>query len=224
MCFTTLLGENMKNRRQGQSRCLTKKEIQDVIQFQKNSRHSIRNICLVNMSVLLGMRVGEIANLKMNQVVNDDWSIKDQVVLLKEHTKSKKNRVVYLVHKEVRNSLTDYITYRRECDGNVSSNPFLENMKKYFDKPLFVSQKNSGFSPRSLQRLYKSMYRSVGLDEMVSSHSGRRTFITNLITQGIDMKTVSTLAGHSSIQTTVDTYAVANPNKMVNVCRNISIN
>ena len=214
----------MKNRRQGQSRCLTKKEIQDVIQFQKNSRHSIRNICLVNMSVLLGMRVGEIANLKMNQVVNDDWSIKDQVVLLKEHTKSKKNRVVYLVHKEVRNSLTDYITYRRECDGNVSSNPFLENMKKYFDKPLFVSQKNSGFSPRSLQRLYKSMYRSVGLDEMVSSHSGRRTFITNLITQGIDMKTVSTLAGHSSIQTTVDTYAVANPNKMVNVCRNISIN
>ena len=122
----------MANRRQGQSRCLTKKEIQDVIQFQKNSRHSIRNICLVNMSVLLGMRVGEIANLKMNQVVNDDWSIKDQVVLLKEHTKSKKNRVVYLVHKEVRKSLTDYINYRKESDGNVRSNPFLENMKKYF--------------------------------------------------------------------------------------------
>ena len=214
----------MANRRQGQSRCLTKKEIQDVIQFQKNSRHSIRNICLVNMSVLLGMRVGEIANLKMNQVINDDWSIKDQVVLLKEHTKSKKNRVVYLVHKEVRKSLTDYINYRKESDGNVRSNPFLENMKKYFDKPLFISQKNGAFSPRSLQRLYKHMMMLVGLDEMCSSHSFRRTFITNLITQGIDMKTVSTLAGHSSIQTTVDTYAVANPNKMEMVCRNISIN
>ena len=203
----------MKNRRQGQSRCLTKKEIQNVIQFQKSSRHSIRNICLVNMSIYLGMRVGEIAQLKMGDVVNEDLSIKEQVVLRKEYTKTNQTRVVYLVHKEVRKSLTDYINYRKECDGNVKSN-----------KALFVSQKKSGFSPRTLQRLYKNMYRSVIGDEMVSSHSGRRTFITNLISSGIDMKTVSTLAGHSSIQTTVDTYAVANPNKMVNVCRNISIN
>ena len=202
----------MKNRRQGQSRLLTKKEIQNVIQFQKSSRHSIRNICLVNMSIYLGMRVGEIAQLKMGDVVNEDLSIKEQVVLRKEYTKTNQTRVVYLVHKEVRKSLTDYINYRKECDGNVKSN-----------KALFVSQKKSGFSPRTLQRLYKNMYRSVIGDEMVSSHSGRRTFISNLITQGIDMKTVSTLAGHSSIQTTVDTYAVANPNKMEMVCRSIKI-
>ena len=202
----------MRNRRQGQSRCLTKKEIQNVIQFQKGSRHSIRNICLVNMSIYLGMRVGEIAQLKMGDVVNEDLSIKEQVVLRKEYTKTNQTRVVYLVHKEVRKSLTDYINYRKECDGNEKSN-----------KALFVSQKKSGFSPRTLQRLYKNMYRSVIGDEMVSSHSGRRTFISNLITQGIDMKTVSTLAGHSSIQTTVDTYAVANPNKMEMVCRSMSI-
>ena len=74
-----------------------------------------------------------------------------------------------------------------------------------------------------MQRLFKNMYKQVGLDEQVSSHSGRRTFISNLISQGIDLKLVSTLAGHSSIQTTVDTYAVANPNKMESVCRNINI-
>jgi integrase/recombinase XerD len=164
------------------------------------------------MSIYLGMRVGEIAQLKMGDVVNEDLSIKEQVVLRKEYTKTNQTRVVYLVHKEVRKSLTDYINYRKECDGNVKSN-----------KALFVSQKKSGFSPRTLQRLYKNMYRSVIGDEMVSSHSGRRTFISNLITQGIDMKTVSTLAGHSSIQTTVDTYAVANPNKMEMVCRSINI-
>ena len=213
----------MKNRRQGQSRLLTNDEIKRVVQFQKSSRHSIRNICLVNMSIYLGMRVGEIAQLKMGDVVNEDLSIKEQVVLRKEYTKTNQTRVVYLVHKEVRKSLTDYINYRKECDGNVKSNPFLQNMKKYLAKPLFVSQKQSGFSPRTLQRLYKNMYKAVIGDGMVSSHSGRRTFISNLITQGIDMKTVSTLAGHSSIQTTVDTYAVANPNKMEMVCRSISI-
>jgi len=158
------------------------------------------------------MRCGEIANLKMGDVVNQDSSIKEQIVLRKEYTKSKQTRVVYLVHKDVRKSLSEYIDYRKECDGDIKINT-----------PFFVSQKKSGFTPRTLQRLFKNMYRDVGLDQMVSSHSGRRTFISNLITQGIDMKTVSTLAGHSSIQTTVDTYAVANPNKMEMVCRNISI-
>ena len=67
------------------------------------------------------------------------------------------------------------------------------------------------------------MYRAVGLDEMVSSHSGRRTYICTLISSGIDMKTVSTLAGHSTIQTTVDTYAIPNPNKLENVSRNLNI-
>ena len=204
-------------RRNGQSKVLTKDEIKRVIQFQKQSRHSVRNICLVSFSFLTGCRVGEISSLRLNQVVNDDWTIKDEVVLLKENTKSKKNRVMYLVHKDVRTSLENYINHRRQTEK-------LEPTKKCFEKPLFVSQKNGGFSPRSLQRLFKNMYRAVGLDEMISSHSGRRTFITNLISSGIDMKTVSTLAGHSSIQTTVDIYSVANPNKMVNVCRNISIN
>ena len=206
----------MKNRRQGQSKVLTKDEIKRVVQFQKNSRHSVRNLCLVNMSLFTGMRVGEVSQLKLKDVVNENWELKKEVVLRKEYTKTKKNRVVYLVHTEVRKSLEKYIGERRKMET-------IKETKNVMEKPLFISQKNSSFSPRSLQRLYKDMMKSVGLDEMCSSHSFRRTFITNLITQGIDIKTVSTLAGHSSVQTTVDVYAVSNPNKMENVCRNISI-
>tara|TARA_Y100000593_G_C4148814_1_gene256021 strand:+ start:51 stop:674 length:624 start_codon:yes stop_codon:yes gene_type:complete len=206
----------MKNRRQGQSKVLTKDEIKRVVQFQKNSRHSVRNLCLVNMSLFTGMRVGEVSQLKLKDVVNENWELKKEVVLRKEYTKTKKNRVVYLVHTEVRKSLEKYIGERRKMET-------IKETRNVMEKPLFISQKNSSFSPRSLQRLYKDMMKSVGLDEMCSSHSFRRTFITNLITQGIDIKTVSTLAGHSSVQTTVDVYAVSNPNKMENVCRNISI-
>jgi integrase/recombinase XerD len=236
----------MKNRRQGQSQVLTKDEIKRVVQFQRNSRHSTRNLCLVNMSLFTGMRVGEVSQLKLKDVVNENWELKKEVVLRKEYTKTKKNRVIYLVHPEVRKSLEEYIGERRKMETvkeprkplekpSASPNPVIVKMEQEvlkkkqkfsrqpLEKPLFISQKNSAFSPRSLQRLYKQMMKSVGLDEMCSSHSFRRTFITNLITQGIDIKTVSTLAGHSSVQTTVDVYAVANPNKMENVCRNISI-
>ena len=206
----------MKNRRNGQSQILTKDEIKRVIQFQKNSRHSIRNVCLVSFSFLTGCRVGEISKLKLQDVVNEDWTIKNITVLRKEYTKTNQTRVIYLVDEKLRKSLDRYITHRRETEK-------LEPTKICFEKPLFISQKNGGFTPRTLQRLYKNMYRAVGLDEMVSSHSGRRTYICNLISSGIDMKTVSTLAGHSTIQTTVDTYAVANPNKLENVSRNLNI-
>jgi len=203
-------------RRNGQSRLLTKDEIKRVIQFQKNSRHSIRNVCLVSFSFLTGCRVGEISKLKLQDVVNEDWTIKNKTVLRKEYTKTNQTRDIYLVDEKLRKSLDRYITHRRKTEK-------LEPTKICFEKPLFISQKNGGFTPRTLQRLYKNMYRGVGLDEMVSSHSGRRTYICNLVSSGVDMKTVSTLAGHTSIQTTMDTYAKTNPIEMEKVCRNISI-
>ena len=205
-----------QKRRQGKSRLLTKDEIKRVVQFQESGRHSVRNVCLVHLSCLTGMRVGEISKLKLKDVVNDSWVIKDEVVIPKEYTKTNKTRVVYLVHKELRSSLEKLIQERRKTI-------ILNETRRWKEQPVFVSQKGGRFSSGSLQRTYKNMYMSVGLGEMVSSHSGRRTFITNLISSGIDMKTVSTLSGHSSIQTTLDVYSVPNPIKMENVCRNLTI-
>ena len=205
-----------QKRRQGKSRLLTKDEIKRVIQFQESGKHPVRNVCLVHLSCLTGMRVGEISQLKLKDVVNDSWVIKDEVVIPKEYTKTNKSRVVYMVHKELRGSIDKLIQERRKTIT-------LNKTSRWKEQPLFVSQKGGKFSSGSLQRTYKNMYMSVGLGEMVSSHSGRRTFITNLISSGIDMKTVSTLSGHSSIQTTLDVYSVPNPIKMENVCRNLTI-
>ena len=208
--------KRLQERRKGKSRPLTKAEIKRVIQFQESGRHSVRNVCLVHLSCLTGMRVGEISQLKLKDVVNDSWVVKDEVVLPKSYTKTNKTRVVYLVHKELRSSLEKLIQERRKTIT-------LNETRRWKEQPVFVSQKGGRFSSGSLQRTYKNMYMSVGLGEMVSSHSGRRTFITNLISSGIDMKTVSTLSGHSSIQTTLDVYSVPNPIKMENVCRNLTI-
>ena len=90
-------------------------------------------------------------------------------------------------------------------------------------KPFILSQKKGRWNAAALQQLYKKMYSQVGLGEMFSSHSGRRTFISNLISSGVDIKSVSTLAGHSHISTTLDIYAKSNPIQMANICKNITI-
>ena len=40
--------------------------------------------------------------------------------------------------------------------------------------------------------------------ELISSHTGRRTFITHCINNGIDLKNIMNMTGHSNIQQLVD--------------------
>ena len=60
--------------------------------------------------------------------------------------------------------------------------------------------------------LFKRLYRDAGI-RGAKSHSGRRTFATRLIEKGFDIKSVSLLMGHRSIQTTAR-YIQENPLKL----------
>jgi integrase/recombinase XerD len=50
-------------------------------------------------------------------------------------------------------------------------------------------------------QLIIGIYTDCGLDG-ATSHSGRRTLITNLANKGISVKILAEIAGHASIQTT----------------------
>lgn len=203
------------NPKQGQAEILTQDQIKRVINYQKNARHSARNICLIHLSIFLGMRVGEIAKLTIGDLFVEGWRLKDQAVLRKEYCKTNKSRPLYLTYPPLRKAIEEYANVRRqECQ---------ELKPKDMKKPFILSQRGGAWNAAALQQLYKKMYSQVGLGEMFSSHSGRRTFISNLISSGIDLKSVSTLAGHSSITTTCDVYAKSNPIKMANICKNITI-
>ena len=50
-------------------------------------------------------------------------------------------------------------------------------------------------------QLIIGIYQQCGLDG-ATSHSGRRTFITNLAGKGVGVRVLAELAGHASISTT----------------------
>ena len=60
-------------------------------------------------------------------------------------------------------------------------------------------------------RTDKSIYYT--LDFKVTPHLLRHTYITNLIHEGVDPKTVQYLAGHENSKVTMDIYAKAKYNK-----------
>ena len=80
--------------------------------------------------------------------------------------------------------------------------------------PFFASQKSvkAGFSANSLSQTFALLYAGAGLAG-ASSHSGRRTFLTNLANKGTAIHLLKTLAGHRSIQTTA-TYLYSSPSQL----------
>ena len=66
---------------------------------------------------------------------------------------------------------------------------------------LLQTQLRTQFSANTMCQLFLAIYQSVGLKDC-GSHSGRRTFITRLAEQGVNVRLLAELAGHKHISTT----------------------
>jgi len=196
--------------KQGKAKVLNEKEFKRVIQHQKSASHGVRNIALLHFSFYLGLRVKEMACLRISDVVDINGELKDEIVLKREMTKGNQGRTVYLAHPKVRQALQGYLGFRKKFENTF-----------FYEAPLFRSQIAGKFSPNTMQMLFSNMYKEVGL-EGASSHSGRRSFATRLLEQGVNIKSVQTLLGHSSIITT-SIYVEDNPYLLANISRNLKI-
>jgi len=182
-----------------QARALGAAEMEQVLEHVNAGRHAHRNRCFILLTHLAGLRVGEVASLRWLDVMTADGHIKDEVRLLPEMTKGKHARTVF-ISTRLRQELQQYADiYRRAAP---------------LDCPLFYSQKGmrSGFTANSLTQTIAKLYRGAGLDG-ATSHSGRRTFLTNLANKGTAIHLLRTLAGHRSISTTA-TYLYSSPTQL----------
>jgi integrase/recombinase XerD len=184
--------------REGKAKVLKPGEFKHVVAVANTKPHAERNNALLYMSFGLGLRVKELASLKIKDIIGPDGDLLEEINLTKDMTKGGKQRHAYLTNKKVRDALTHYLNKRMD---DTLFNP---------EAVLFRSQKGK-FSPNSLQKLFHRIYKQAGLYGC-SSHSGRRTFATRLIENGCDIKAVSRLMGHASVAMTAR-YVEDNPER-----------
>lgn len=168
-----------------QAKTLTEKELKKVLNYIALNKHAKRNRAIILMTHWSGMRIGEVAALRIADVWALDGGVKDQIRLLPEQTKGKHARTVFLPDK-LRKELIGYLA---DIDRSDTS------------KPLFRTQKRDGFTANTLCQAVHYIYKGAGIDG-ASSHSGRRSFITSLATKGVAARTLMTLAGHRSLAVT----------------------
>jgi len=73
-------------------------------------------------------------------------------------------------------------------------------------EPLFLSREHKRWSKRSIQRYVRSLMKKLGITKHITPHSFRHSVLTHMRLHGESIENLQLLAGHSSIQTTQQTY------------------
>ena len=168
-----------------QASVLSDADVRRVFRVIETTRYAERNRVAFMLSIYAGMRVGEIAALRMGDVVNKYGEVRTEIKLGAHQTKGAKGRTVILSGR-IRREMAAYLATRKSWAS---------------DSSLIVSQRNRrAFSSLTLSMLFKEIYDLAGI--RTSSHSGRRTFATRLNAKGIGMRTIQKLMGHQHISTT----------------------
>lgn len=188
-----------------QAKVLTEKDMRKVLLYCAAHKHAQRNKAMLLMTHLAGMRVGEVAALRLRDVLDKDGSIRSEIALAADQTKGSRGRTV-LLPKRLQEALREYLRSRFP-DSDLAAVAGTEKM----DHSLFPSQKHPkrGFTANTLAQHFHHLYRAAGI-EGASSHSGRRSFITGLADKGVGVRVLMELAGHRSPAVTMR-YIDASP-------------
>jgi len=170
-----------------QAKTLTQTEIRRVLDYISTRKHSLRNRAMLMTTYLSGMRVGEVSSLRYGDVVDIDGNIRNEIRLRAEQTKGNEARIVF-INERLRKELEQYINVYKPSNLN----------HKFF----YSQKRNSdGMNANTATQFFHFLYKRAGI-EGGSSHSGRRTFITNLASKGVGVRVLMSLAGHKNIATT----------------------
>ena len=168
-----------------QAATLTAQQINRVLEHCKTTRHPQRNRAIILTTHWSGLRVGEVAALLWSDVIGAGGEIRDEFRLSAAQTKGNKACTV-LIPQRLQAELGHYYAV---------VNP------RTLSAPVFATQRSAGFTANTLTHIVNSLYKSAGLVG-ATSHSGRRTFITNLAEQGVGARVLMSLARHQNLATT----------------------
>jgi len=190
-----------------QAKVLSEKEVRKVLLYIASHKHAARNRAMFVVLNATGMRVGELAAIRLCDVLAPTGEIVEEIRLSADQTKGSRGRVVVL-NQKAQEQIKNYLMTRCKLKDLMAVT------MTDTSRALFTTQKNPnrGFSPSTLAQHFHYMYKGAGISG-ASSHSSRRSFITKLSEMGVSVRVLMDLAGHRSLSVT-QKYIESNPKLM----------
>ncbi len=153
---------------------LSQNEIKNLIDKTENIKHRL----IIELLYSTGLRLSECINLKYS-----DLDLNDGIGWVRMG-KGLKDRIFIISEKFKK----DLIDYREKSGSDGKGYIFLVNGKK--------------MTYRGIQHAIKVSAKRAGIEKDVHVHTLRHSFATHLLENGVDIRKIQKLLGHSNLQTT----------------------
>ncbi|MCB1118504.1 MAG: tyrosine recombinase XerC [Chlamydiia bacterium] len=153
---------------------LSQPDTQDILGF--------RDRTLMELIYSSGLRVSEVSGLN-----RQDFD--SQNLLLRIRGKGKKERVIPITQNAA-NWINNYL--------HLPERPHLENDPD----AIFINHRGTRLTTRSIDRLFSNYLKMSGLAGQITPHTIRHTIATHWLENGMDLKSIQTLLGHTCLTTT----------------------
>lgn len=141
-----------------------------------------RNQLILEFLYATGCRVGELVNIKMN-----DISFNERKILIL----GKGNKERYVFYGEYAEDILKlYLKEGRE------------KLNKYGSNYLFLNQQGRNITTEGIRYILDQMIKQTSLHKHISPHMLRHSFATHLLNEGCDLLSVQELLGHESLRST----------------------
>lgn len=181
-----------------------KKKLESITKDQQDLliSHLTENISPSNIGIIIalttGIRIGELCALKWSDIDLEKRIITVSKTLQRiKNTSGKKATKIIITTPKSKTSERQIPIPEMIC-------PLL-NSRKRNGECYVLTGKNLFIEPRTLQYRFKSILKKIGLPS-INFHSLRHMFATNCIAVGVDVKTLSEILGHSSVEITLNRY------------------
>lgn len=153
---------------------------------RKRRIHLVRNWFMIELGFFTGLRVMEMVNLKVKDLIIDG----EHSSIIVRKGKGGNPRDVW-INSRFKKVCFDYLKIRKRL--GLSNAP--ENY-------LMTSNRGVPLTTRALEKDFKKCARIAGLNESYSIHCLRHTYATFSLKAGMDLRFIQDQMGHSSIKTT----------------------
>lgn len=153
----------------------------------------------VLISLLTGLRIGELCALKW-----EDIDVNERIISIK--------RTMQRVQVEGKETKTEIIITTPKTNASIRQipipkilNDYIQTFKSENNQFVLTNQKGNYIEPRVMQYRFEKYIKSAGISK-ANFHALRHTFATRCIEAGVDVKVLSEILGHSSVNITLDRY------------------